>query len=408
MFEKAGSAVLPWRLILGRGVEVAVDCSGTRGKTQVDLAFVLPALWGGGVERVYLDLAKRFVQEGFCVDLVLAKAEGPMLPLVPPGVRVIDLNVPRRLRLVRALLPLERYFRSVAPRVVIPVMGYLDYLPLWAAWKAGLPTLWVLHNMPEYLLDVSGAKRWVSLWAARKALRESLSRTKARVGAVSRGVAEAFAHFAEVKVERIRVLPNSIDVDRVRSLSQEALNDLPFGKEEPFLVAVGRLHPQKGFDLLLRAFALLKKRGFVRLPYLLFLGEGPLRLPLESLAKELDIRDRVFFLGHVRNPYAYLSRSVGLVVSSRYEGLPTAVLEALALGVPVVAAHAKGGLLEAMANGRMGILCPRTPEGLAWGIERLLMEGFCVEKAQVEEHLERYSPKTAFRAYLSLLEELWE
>ncbi|BDG16263.1 glycosyl transferase [Thermus brockianus] len=378
-----------------------------RSEGRVDVAFILPALWGGGVERVYLDLAEQFVRKGFGVDLVLAKAEGPMLGQVPSGVRVIDLKVPRRLRLVRTSWPLLHYFATVAPRVAIPVWGYLDYLPLWAAWKAGVPTLWVLHSTPDYFGDLPGMRRWFALRFAQRALRESLLRSRARVGAVSKGVAEAFGQLGGVKVEKIRVLPNPIDVGRIRLLAQEAIPSLPFEERSPYLVAVGRLHPEKGFDLLIEAFALLKRRLSEKTPYLLMLGEGPERLYLERLAKDLGVSERVLFLGWTSNPYPYVARSLGLVVSSRYEGLPTVVLEALALGVPVVATEAPGGLLEALDYGRMGILTPRTAEGLALGMEKLLVEGFVLEEAKVIRHLERYSPDRAFGKYMEVIQELW-
>ena len=367
-----------------------------------DVAFALPALAGGGVERVYLDLARAMVKEGLRVDFVLAKAEGPLVAQLPEEVRLLDLNVPRRLRLLRAYTPLRNYLAQARPRVVLPVWGYLDWIPLQAAWQTGTPFIWVLHNPPAYLNDVPNPfKRRTALWIARQALRRAVGHPLGRVGAVSRGVARAFARFAGVSEEAIRVLPNPLDVDRVRRLAQESV-PLP---GVPYFLALGRLHPQKGYPFLLEAFSILAKRhSDVRL---LVLGEGPERPRLEDLARTLGLTDRVAFLGFMVNPYPYLRGAKALVMASLYEGLPTVVLEALALRVPVVATEAEGGLLEALGDGRFGIVTPRSPQALAHAMERVLSDGFAWDETALKDHLNQHSPEAALRSYMSVLEEIW-
>ncbi len=368
-----------------------------------DVAFVLPALAGGGVERVYLDLAQALVREGLRVDLVLAKGEGPLLAQLPEGIRLWDLGVPRRLRLVRAYAPLRSYLAEARPRVVLPVWDYLDWIPLRAAWRARVPFLWVLHNVPAYLADIpSPLKRYAALWAARYALKAAVNHPLGRVGAVSRGVAQAFARFAGVPEVGIRVLPNPIYVHRIQTLSKEKA----LTPRAPYFVAIGRLHPQKGFSLLLQAFFVLSKVDpDVRL---LVLGEGPERERLEALARSLGLENRVAFLGFVANPYPYLREARALVITSRYEGLPTVALEALALRVPVVATQSEGGLQEALGGGRFGIITPRSPQDLANGMARVLAHGLAWDEAALEAHLSRYSPESALRAYLGVLEEVWK
>jgi UDP-N-acetylglucosamine:LPS N-acetylglucosamine transferase len=115
-----------------------------------DVAFVLPALHGGGVERVYLDLAGGLEAKGLRVDMVLAKAEGVFLSHMPEGVGLVDLGVPRKLRLLRAYGALRAYLQERRPRVVVPVWDYLDAVPLWASWENGLPVLWVSVSVKAY------------------------------------------------------------------------------------------------------------------------------------------------------------------------------------------------------------------------------------------------------------------
>ena len=367
-----------------------------------DVAFALPALAGGGVERVYLDLAGAMVKEGLRVDFVLARAEGPLLAQLPQGVRLWDLGVPRRLRLLRAYTPLGVYLAQARPRVVLPVWDYLDWVPLQAAWRSRTPFLWVLHNAPAYLKDVPNpVKRHTALWAARQTLKRAVNHPLGRVGAVSRGVAQAYARFGGVPEERICVLPNPIHVDRVRRLSHENV-PLP---ATPYFLALGRLHPQKGFSLLLEAFSIFAKHH----PdvHLLILGEGPERPRLEKLAHTLGLTSRVAFLGFVVNPYPYLRGAKALVITSRYEGFSMVALEALALRVPVVAVESEGGLLEALGDGRFGIVTPRSPQALAHAMERVLSDGFAWDETALKDHLNQYSPEAALRSYMSVLEEIW-
>ncbi|MGC9019572.1 MAG: glycosyltransferase, partial [Candidatus Bipolaricaulaceae bacterium] len=211
-----------------------------------------------------------------------------------------------------------------------------------------------------------------------------------------------FARFAGVPEGAIHLLPNPIHVDRIGRLAEE---ELPIGVRGPYFLAIGRLHPQKDFGLLLEAFSFLVN-GHPEVQ-LVILGDGPERGYLEEVSRQLGIRDRVSFLGFVANPYPYLRRAKALVVTSRYEGMPMAVLEALALQIPVLAARSRGGLEEALGNGRFGLITPRSAEALADGMRRLLSSSFEWDIASLEEHLRWFSVDNALRAYLGVLEQIW-
>ena len=377
------------------------------GVGRPDVAFILPALEAGGVERVYLDLASGLLTKGLAVDFVLAKAEGAFLPQVPEGARLVDLGLPRRLRLLRAYGPLRTYLVRERPRVALPVWGYMDAVPLEALRREKVSALWVLHSSPTYLLDLPSPKREAARLAALWALKRASRSPRVRLGAVSRGVARAFARLAGVPEEVFRILPNPIPLERVRRLAQEPLPSLPFSFGAPFFLGVGRLHPNKGWDLILQAFARFL-RWVPKNPFhLLILGEGGDRQVLENLVRELGLTGRVWFLGHSPNPYAYMLRAKALVMASRYEGLPTVALEALALGLPVIATESEGGLGEALGEGKFGLLVPRNPESLAEGMVRFLREGFPLDGEALAAHLSRFTLEASLEAYLRTFEELW-
>jgi glycosyltransferase involved in cell wall biosynthesis len=193
------------------------------------------------------------------------------------------------------------------------------------------------------------------------------------IAAVSAGVAEDTARITGMAPARITVIHNPVITP---SLAQQAAMpvDHPFfsPKSQPVLVAAGRFTRQKDFPTLLQAFARVRS---VRPCRLLILGDGPDRAALVTLAAELGIREAVAMPGFLQNPYAYIAKSDLFVLSSIWEGSPTVLTEALALGVPVVATDCPSGPQEITQGGRYGRLVPmENPEALATAILATLAE----------------------------------
>ena len=164
-------------------------------------------------------------------------------------------------------------------------------------------------------------------------------------------------------------LYNPVDIERIRAQAEACAS--PFVGAGPHVVAAGRLGHQKGFDMLLDAFAAARARGVVAT--LTILGDGPDRGALEALAARLRVADAVHFVGFQANPFAYFAAADLFVLSSRYEGLPNVVLEAMACGCPVVAFDCPRGVREIVQDGHNGALLP--PEdvvGLGDTLVRLL------------------------------------
>jgi glycosyltransferase involved in cell wall biosynthesis len=148
----------------------------------------------------------------------------------------------------------------------------------------------------------------------------------------------------------IHVLPNPVDIDAIRSFPCQ--NGYHARGPGPHLLAIGRLAPEKGFDLLLEALSSLR----ARFPdaALTILGEGPARASLQQQCRDLQIQDAVRFAGYVTRPERYFSPATLFVSSSRYEGMPNALLEAAAAGLPIAALPSAEGLVH-LLQGKPGI-----------------------------------------------------
>ena len=140
-------------------------------------------------------------------------------------------------------------------------------------------------------------------------------------------------------------------------------------------MALGRLQEtQKDFTTVIKAFAAAQRKRPFPHP-LLIVGDGPDRKQLEALAVAEGVKDTVHFVGFQVNPYPFIAGATALLFGSRYEGLPTVLIEAQALGIPVVATECPTGVREILQSGRSGILVPTGDiAGMKDGILRLLRE----------------------------------
>ncbi len=340
----------------------------TQRPNEVRLALFVASMRAGGAERVILNLARGFRERGLAVDLVLASAEGPYLEQVPPGVRVIDLGARR---VIASLPELVRYLRAERPSALISAVNHVNLVALWARRLAGVPTRVVvtLHNT----LSSTTQNAWNRRQRAVPLLMRRFFPWADAIIAVSSGVADDFTQVTGIDASRVRVVYNPVVSREMFERAAEPAEHPWFTPgQPPVVLGVGRLAAQKRFGDLLRAFALLKERSPARL---VILGEGRERGELEALTRTLGLEDHVDMPGFVANPYAYLARAGAFALSSAWEGLPTVLIEALALGTPIVSTDCRSGPREILQGGEYGRLVPvGDPPGLAEALLEALQE----------------------------------
>ena len=315
------------------------------------IALFSPSLAGGGAERVMVNLAREFVRRGLLVDLVLAKAEGAYLAQVPSGARVVDLGARR---VATAIPGLARYLRRERPVVLLSAQDHANLAALLARRFGQVSTRLVAS------VQVNLSRAWENSSDARdRPMRMLINRIYPwadGIIAVSQGVAEDLCRHVPAIRGRLVVIYNPVVEPNLYALAEAPLTNLWFSPNEPpVILGVGRLVAQKDFPTLIQAFARVRATREARL---VILGEGQDRQKLESLIRELGLAADILLPGFVDNPMAYFARAAVFALSSIFEGFGNVLVEAMAVGTPVVSTDCPSGPAEIIDNGRYGRLVP--------------------------------------------------
>jgi glycosyltransferase involved in cell wall biosynthesis len=359
----------------------------------VSVLFVLPSLHGGGAERVILTILRHLDRRRFAASLAVIDGRDPIFAAdLPTNIDVIDLGF-TRVRYSAASLTHLIWKRR--PDIVFCVLGHLNLLL--ALIKPCLPraTRIIAREtivMSSYLVDNRSA--W--LWKA--AYRWLLPRCDAIV-CQSQDMKDSLVNDLGISGKNMVVVQNPVDIARVRALSDAPvehgiLRDCSDDSSRIIhLVAAGRLVWQKGFDLLIEAIALLKNPSI----HVSILGKGPLRIDLGNLAQQRGVARQIHFLGFQSNPYPLFKRADAFVLSSRFEGMPNVILEALACGTGVIAMPAPGGIDE-LLRGRPRCLVAKSvsAHGLA---EALRDYDFANQGGSAQFALDDYTVENVCRRY---------
>lgn len=309
----------------------------------LNVVIVLPAFSGGGAERVMLQVARYLDRGRFRITLIVLDGVGPLTGEIPEDVTVRDLSQPR---LRKALPELRRQLREIGPDVVFSTMGYLNMGVLLSTIGILATCRFVVReaNMPTSTVDALGSSLVASFGY------RCLYRRAHNVLCNSERVRQSLVK-AGVQSSRISVVRNPIDIDRLRHMAGHPVRT----SDNLKFVTAGRLVHQKGFDRLLDWFSRANTNA-----ELVILGEGAMRDELEAQIIQLGISERVSLSGYVSNPWPLIAEADAFLLPSRWEGMSNAALEALALGVPVIASDEAGGISELLAESPDGAITVAT------------------------------------------------
>ena len=409
---------------------------------RLHVGFVLSSLSGGGAERSILRLAQSLIARGHRADLVIPRFAGDYWAAIPLGMRVWRARLPgtdrQLLRAVqrsgvqveamtvnpfgaartwlvlsrkypgisvirgsglRSIYPhahfLAQYIREVRPHVLVSALPGPNTVAVCAAELTDRAVPVVVTVRTNVTADY--APEWLEAAKTLYPLADA-------VVAVSRGAAESVRRSLGLDAERVRTIYNGVPAGRIRRLAQEEITHPWFADgEPPVILSVGREAPMKDYPTLVEAFGLARREVDARLVILGRLS-APYRARLKSLVQGLGVEGDLGFLDFDENPYRYMRRAGLLALSSRWEGLPGVILEALACGTPVVSTDTPYGPREIL--GGWGDL---PPVGDARALARALvatLRGARPTEEALRARAADFSEEKAADAYLALFEKL--
>ena len=384
--------------------------------SPIRVLFVLPSMGRTGAVDFIVDLAGAMASRECTVEiLVLNGAERDTrrpkeLVTVTTALRdespYLRRAVPARRfrRAIRLPFLLNNLVRSVLRSDVVILtweMGSALVLPGRVAYILRKPTVAIVqNNVQRSIADYGDA-------TGQMVLRHVYARARAVVCVTD----DLLVVVEEVGVRKSKLvaIPNAVDIERVRVLAKHRSPSALAPDDVPTVVGVGRLAPQKGFDLLIRAHAELMMRGVCH--RLILIGNGPDKSDLMALAAEQGVGDSVLFPGYLANPYPAMVRSSVCCFPSRYEGRPLALAEAALLGVPMIAANCPTGPREILADGLYGELVEtESVDALSAAIEKHLRDPqrLILKAKASEKESNRFSIQTCAQKYVALIHQILE
>ncbi|MCE1247714.1 MAG: glycosyltransferase [Firmicutes bacterium] len=343
------------------------------------LLFIINAMGGGGAERAASQLlGSKVFREKLEIHLLLL--ENKVKYEIPDYINIhyaSDLNEKAGRLLKAAALPrmtgtVTALKKNLKPDVSVSFLTRANIINVMTA-SPGDRTIISERNDP---FNTYGKKSLIK--PIHKGLLSFCYPKATKIIAVSEGVAKGLTDFAGIKSKKIVVVNNPYDTDAISALAGEEIEEQykNFFSEGKILINVGRLTRQKGQDIVIHA--LTKLPSDVKLA---IIGEGELESDLNNLCEKNSLKNRVLFMGWQKNPFKYISKSSAFVLPSRWEGFPNALVEAMACGVPVIAADCPSGPMEIFEGDKNGILAEsENPDDLAKKIVYLLEDPQRIER----------------------------
>lgn len=295
--------------------------------------FLINSLAGGGAERVMCTLLRYSADEREEFDIVLGLLDDEPAAYTPPDwveVRQFDCGK----SFLRSVSAVRGLVSEIRPDVTLSFLTRSNMANVLSG-GSGARVISERANTSAHFGKGPGG-------VASRALVRTLYPRADRVIAVSDGVADDLRDNFSIRADKLVAIPNPIDVDAIVAKAELAPET---AVAAPYILAAGRLVKSKNFEMLIRAFADAQIEG-----RLVIIGEGPERAALEQAAVAAGVADRVVMPGFVDNPYPLMRGAEVFVLSSNAEGFPNGLVEAMAVGAPVIATNCPSGPSEILAE----------------------------------------------------------
>lgn len=317
--------------------------------TKKKLIFIIPTLDVGGAEKVTLNILKKMDNPSYQIKLIVFDGSGPLKTAIPSHVELIVISA-KRLRY--AMFKLAKILGENKPHYIFSTIGYLNLALIFIKRILRLESQLIIREAStpsKYLEQMKSIKSKI-YYKLYKYLYPKADIIVAQCDSMKRDLIENM----RIPTNKIVRIYNPIDIDDIKKKAEEYF-PREFKTDTVNILSVGRLVEAKGYDTLLKAFKMLVE-SYESTLHLYIVGEGPLKAELINLSISLNINNQVSFLGFIDNPYPYIKNADLFVLSSRWEGFPNALLEALACGKKVVATDCESGPKEILGEEQYGLL----------------------------------------------------
>ena len=343
-----------------------------------------------------LTLCRLMADKGHTVDLILIRSTGAFKTEIPSNVSIVDLGYSRA---IFSLASLIRYLWRSTPNVVLPSLPHITIITLVANLFCGKKAvvLPIEHNTLSALVRYSKSLKQSLLPALMRIIYPMAN----KIICVSYGVKQDLKSTLHLADQKLTVIYNPVNTKSLTQLSkQPAVHPWLTSPSYPILVAAGRLTFAKGFDVLISAMSILHTRSCARL---IILGEGPEKASLQKQIETAGLSERISIPGFTSNPYPFFKSASLFILSSRWEGLPTVLIEALACGAQAISTDCPSGPREILGPDASHRLVPVDDHHeLASKILEALDGRLSDSKSA---HLEKFTESFAQLAYHRLIKQ---
>lgn len=363
------------------------------------ISIVLHDLRGGGAEKMMVRLANQLAQNGDTVEMILLTAGGVNKSFLSESVTLVELNSARTLS---AFAPLRKHLKQSNPDGILSALTHVNVITAVVCASLGWSKRLSVSERNTFSLDRkvnNGLVMRITYGVAPYIYRLIPN----PVIAVSKGVADDLVDCSIARQQDVCTASNPVITEDTREAAkQDAKHPWLVNHECKTVVAVGRLSDQKGFDMLIDAFSLVSKEIKARL---VIFGEGELRTALQAQIDRLDLTAHVDLAGYTDNPIAEIQQADLFVLSSRFEGSPNVLVEAMSVGCKVVAFDCPSGPMETLKGGEVAPLVEyKNVAKLAKVmLTELVSENLQENRNRIIQAVNRFSAENSAKEYRALI-----
>ena len=369
----------------------------------------------GGAEKVLTTFLKNLPSDKYELDLLLNLYSGKYLSEIPDWIHIHYLNKGEMITTNRPQDIPQKAFRVIYQKL-LKTFPQLLYKFILKGKKYDIEFA-AIHGLRDDILNSPDKSSKKIVW-----IHNDLRKTEFhdytdeeirkffgfnKIMVISEQIQQDFENQAQTEDEKSRIVRiyNPLDTNEILNKSELIQNQYDFSKEEPVFVSVGTVFPQKGFDRLLKVHKKLLDEGFKH--RILIVGDGYDFENVKQLKSELGVDKTATMLGFTDNPYPYFKAADFFILSSRYEGFPTVLYEAIVLKKTIVATDVSG-VREMLKGGELGLIVGNSEEGIYEGMKQVLTNPEISNSYQ--KKLENYNPpfnlENSVRKIQEILDEL--